>query len=143
MEIYRLAKFSSISLELGDFYEDFYLPPVLLPFPSSNWTMLRSSRDYSEYIFARIASVVIPRANKHHMSSRIRNFMIILWICWTSRFKIYKDLYSCPPDLWPVAGPSEMYYYTDTGNLCNLHLSQFVRRGSCITVYLSIIILHN
>ena len=36
MEIYRLAKFlakfSSISLELGDFY----LPPVLLPFSSSN-----------------------------------------------------------------------------------------------------------
>ena len=29
-----------------------------------------------------------------------------LRISWTSRFKIYKDLYSCPPDLWHVAGPS-------------------------------------
>ena len=51
--------------------------------------------------------MVTPQANKHHMSLRIRNFMIILWICWTLRFKIYKNLYSCPPDLWPVAGPSE------------------------------------
>ena len=33
--------------------------------------------------------------------------MIILQICWTSGLKIYKDLYSCPPDLWPVAGPSD------------------------------------
>ena len=41
MEIYKLAKFSSILLELGDFY----LPPALPPFSSSNWTILRSFRD--------------------------------------------------------------------------------------------------
>ena len=40
MEIYRLAKFLSILLELGDFY----LPLVLPPFSSSNWTILRSSK---------------------------------------------------------------------------------------------------
>ena len=110
MEIYRLAKFlaklSSISLELGDFY----LPPALLPFSNSNWTILRSSRESSKYIFTRIASMVTPPANKHHMSSRIRNFIIILQIFWTSRLKIYKDLYSCPPDIWPIAGPSLIAY---------------------------------
>ena len=52
-----------------------------------------------------IASGVTPRVNEHHMNSRIQDFTIILWIYWTSRFKIYKDLYSFPPDLWPVAGP--------------------------------------
>ena len=110
MEICRLAKFlakfSSILLELSDFY----LPPVLPSFSSSNWTTLRSSQGFSEQIFARIASVVTPPVKKHHVSSRILNFTIILWICWTSRFKIYKDLYSCPPDLWPVAGPSTLMH---------------------------------
>ena len=42
--------------------------------------------------------------------------MIILRICWASRFKIYKDLYSCPPDLWPVAGPSMLRKTTPIGN---------------------------
>ena len=37
--------------------------------------------------------VVAPRANKHHESSRIQNFTIILRICWTLRFtKIYIQL---------------------------------------------------
>ena len=54
--------------------------------------------------------MVTPQANKHHMSSRIRGFYDNLRNSWTSRFKIYKDLYSCPPDLWPVAGPSQLVY---------------------------------
>ena len=48
MEIYRLAKFLakflSISLELGDFY----LPPMPFLFSSSNWTILRSSGESSK-----------------------------------------------------------------------------------------------
>ena len=53
---------------------------------------------------ASLASIITPQANKHHMSLRIQNFTINLWIHWTSRFKVYKDLYSYPQDLWPVAG---------------------------------------
>ena len=51
--------------------------------------------------FCSRSCVITLRANKHHKSSRIWSFTINLCICWTSRFKIYKDLYSCPPDLWP------------------------------------------
>ena len=100
MEIYRLAKFSSISLELGDFY----LPPTLPPLID---IILRSSQDSSEETFARLAGMVTPQGHEHHVSSRIRNFTIILWICWTARFKIHKDLYGYPQDLWPVTGPSQ------------------------------------
>ena len=60
MEIYRLAKFiakfSSILLEVSDFY----LPPMLPLFSSSNWTILRSSREFSKKNFTRIASVATP-----------------------------------------------------------------------------------
>ena len=41
-----------------------------------------------------------------------------LWIRWTVRFKIYKDLYSWPQDLWPAVGPSDKFEHT--GNLSNL-----------------------
>ena len=48
--------------------------------------------------------MVTPQANEHHMSSRKWSFTIR----WTVRFKIYKDLYSYPQDLWPVVGPSTL-----------------------------------
>ena len=51
--------------------------------------------------------MVTPRANKHHKSSRIRKFTIILRICWTLRFtKIYTaahqiyGLFRAPRPIW-------------------------------------------
>ena len=101
MEIYRLAKFSFISLKLGDFY----LPPRFLHFPVQIDIILRPSRESSEETFTCLADMVTPQLHEHHVTSRIWNFTIILWICWTARCKIYKDLYRCPQDLWPVADP--------------------------------------
>ena len=84
MEIYRLAKFFSLEL------------PVQIDIILN---LLKET-------FARLAGMVTPQGHEHHVSSRIRNFTIILRICWTEGFKIYKDLYRCPQDLWPVSGPS-------------------------------------
>ena len=44
-----------------------------------------------------------------HVSIKIWSFTIHLCNRSTSRFKIYKDLYSCLQDLWLVAGPSNGY----------------------------------
>ena len=97
MEIYKLAKFLAKFLSLSLEFSDFYLPPTL------SWNL------FTEETFALLASMVAPQVDEHHVSSRIRKFKVNLWIRRTlrSRFKIYNDLYSCPQDLWPVAGPLE------------------------------------
>ena len=93
--------------------------------------------------FCSGSCMVTPQANKHHESSRIRDFTIILGTCWTSRFKIYKDLYSCPPDLWPVAGPSCLCTYIADRNTKELNgkLKANGTRNMCYPIHFYIMFL--
>ena len=93
----------------------FIFLPSFLHFPILIDIILRSSQEFSEETFARLAGMVTPQAHEHHVTSIIRNFTIILRIRWTSRFKIYKYSYRCPQGLWPVAGP----LHIRTLNLCS------------------------
>ena len=83
--------------------------------------------------------MVILLASRNHRNLRTQNFTINLRIFCASRHKIYKDLYSCSQDLWPVAGPlnfSEInfiqYNYTTS---CSIDGNNHDRKESTANVH--------